>query len=500
MELKVDLDRIQDLARIIRRIDLEMEDNITGLTRDLKKLLSDTSRVYPEANVQTQIRVVEQLLQNMNKRALAVHDRLDENQKTLTKAALAYKESEERAIKRIELAQKADWDRLGRLSLTGRVNSITSLAGNQAEYTEDEVEKSLMLVNPDEVHLEHMRMLLANYCRDEGYQLFEGEIFSGTMMEVVSFRRYALGRGYDPNTFEYIPLHERSNKLRDYDEAYFERMAEYPEAVEEHYAKPARTAVKKTLLNWGSFLVDNLPFVGTAKGVVETTVGKDPITSESLSELDRSISGISIAASFFPFGRFTVKNGSKLIKRVVNTGGDVIDDIADLGRSVPDVPKKGMVEGTGQGSRLIPGSPGVVTGGNSTKLGKNMMEEMGLKRSQKWTGYQAQHIIPSEMKTNPVIQKIGMDFDNASNGVFLRIPDNDVSTMARHQGYHSVYNEVVDRALNRMDINQSVDVLQKQVSNLQKNLRYLQEKGLPLYPNQGASVELWERKLNQLMN
>ncbi|MEC0154508.1 AHH domain-containing protein [Paenibacillus macerans] len=161
--------------------------------------------------------------------------------------------------------------------------------------------------------------------------------------------------------------------------------------------------------------------------------------------------------------------------------------------------KEKEAEGTGNNQRLIPGSPGVVTGGNSTKLGKNMMEEMGLKRSQKWSGYQAQHVIPSEMKDHAVIKKIGMDFDHASNGVFLRVPDNQISPMARHQGYHSVYNEVVERALNRMDINESVDVLQKQVFDLQKNLRYLQEKGLPLYPNQGATVELWERKLSQLM-
>lgn len=57
---------------------------------------------------------------------------------------------------------------------------------------------------------------------------------------------------------------------------------------------------------------------------------------------------------------------------------------------------------------------------------------------------------------------------------------------------------MVARALNKMDINQSVDSLQKQVYNLQKNLRKLQEKGLPLYPNQGATVDLWERKLKQL--
>lgn len=44
-------------------------------------------------------------------------------------------------------------------------------------------------------------------------------------------------------------------------------------------------------------------------------------------------------------------------------------------------------------NRLIPGKQGVVTGGNSTKLGKNLLEEMGVKRSAKWSGYQAQHII-----------------------------------------------------------------------------------------------------------
>ncbi|MED1408085.1 AHH domain-containing protein [Bacillus paramycoides] len=154
--------------------------------------------------------------------------------------------------------------------------------------------------------------------------------------------------------------------------------------------------------------------------------------------------------------------------------------------------------GTGNVNRIIPGTPGVVTGGNSTKLGKNMMTEMGLKRSTKWSGYQAQHIIPSEMANNPVIKKIGMNFDDSSNGIFLRVPDDNISTMARHRGYHSVYNEVVARALNKMDINQSIDSLQKQVYDLQKNLRKLQGNGLPLYPSQGATVELWERKLKQL--
>ncbi|MGW8423978.1 AHH domain-containing protein [Peribacillus simplex] len=154
--------------------------------------------------------------------------------------------------------------------------------------------------------------------------------------------------------------------------------------------------------------------------------------------------------------------------------------------------------GIDNSNRLIPGNPGVITGGNSNKLGKNMMEDMGLKRSTKWSGYQAQHIIPSEMAKNSVIQKIGMNFDDSSNGIFLRVPDNDISTLSRHRGYHSVYNEVVERALNKMDINQSVNSLQKDVYELKNNLRKLQENCLPLYPSQGATVELWERKLKQL--
>ena len=47
---------------------------------------------------------------------------------------------------------------------------------------------------------------------------------------------------------------------------------------------------------------------------------------------------------------------------------------------------------------------GVVTGGDSTKLGKKMMESMGLPRGTNWTGHQAQHIIPVEMADHPVLR------------------------------------------------------------------------------------------------
>ncbi|MFP6325598.1 MULTISPECIES: T7SS effector LXG polymorphic toxin [Bacillus amyloliquefaciens group] len=147
----------------------------------------------------------------------------------------------------------------------------------------------------------------------------------------------------------------------------------------------------------------------------------------------------------------------------------------------------GIVKMAGSGSsgstptRLIPGTPGKVTGGSSTKLGKNMFEQMGLPRSTKRTPYQAQHIIPKEFRSHPVLKKLGMDMDDASNGFFLRIPDDDISATSRHKGYHSVYSSFVRKKLDEIDVNQSVDVIEKQVYGLQQKLRELQEKGLPLY-------------------
>ena len=122
---------------------------------------------------------------------------------------------------------------------------------------------------------------------------------------------------------------------------------------------------------------------------------------------------------------------------------------------------------------------------------------MGIKHSAKWKGYQAQHIISSEMASHPVIQKMGMNLDDASNGKFLRIPDDTISPMYRHRGYHSI-NDFVKSKLDKIDINLSPEDLQIEVKQLQRNLNFLQSKGLPLYPNQGATLELWERFYNKL--
>lgn len=104
--------------------------------------------------------------------------------------------------------------------------------------------------------------------------------------------------------------------------------------------------------------------------------------------------------------------------------------------------------------RLIPGQDGVVTGGSSEKLKGNLMQNMGLLKSTSSKGYQAQHIIPHEMANHPILQKIGMDLDDASNGILLPIPKGNVSTLSRHRGYHSIYSEFVRKQLNKINPNQ----------------------------------------------
>lgn len=149
-------------------------------------------------------------------------------------------------------------------------------------------------------------------------------------------------------------------------------------------------------------------------------------------------------------------------------------------------------------TRIIPGKDGVVTGGKSLTLGKNMLAEMNVSKETKWSGYQAQHIIPSDIKNHPVIQKIGMDPDDASNGIFLRVPSKDISVKSRHRGYHSVYSQFVRQELDKIGTEGSYVSIQRKVLRLQHNLKKLQEKGLPLYSSEGATIELWNKQMEKL--
>lgn len=164
------------------------------------------------------------------------------------------------------------------------------------------------------------------------------------------------------------------------------------------------------------------------------------------------------------------------------------------------------------GGRIIPGKDGVVTGGDSDKLGGNLMQEMGLPKTTSRKGYQAQHIIPAGSRTHPVLMKIGMDLDHASNGIFLPDREDSVHAVSRHRCYHSLYSKFVRSKLDQIDLNQSSLDIQKQVRTLQSKLRKLQESGLPLYKGysnndgksgiyphrQGNTLDMWKRRYDAL--
>ncbi|HDJ1464278.1 TPA: AHH domain-containing protein, partial [Serratia rubidaea] len=120
--------------------------------------------------------------------------------------------------------------------------------------------------------------------------------------------------------------------------------------------------------------------------------------------------------------------------------------------------------------------------GCSTTLGKNMMTEMGLPRSTSWKGYQAHHIIPKELANHPALKKIGYYIDDSKNGIFLRKKDEATSAMARHQGNHSGYTKSVEGALDKIDLNQSKDIISQQVAEIQSIARRGLQNGYPIRP------------------
>ena len=182
----------------------------------------------------------------------------------------------------------------------------------------------------------------------------------------------------------------------------------------------------------------------------------------------------------------------------------------DWDKKFAENPPKGWVETGGakgpdqalpNNQRLLSGTPGQVTGGSSTKLGQNLNQAMGRNRTDSWAGYQAQHLIPSELKNHPILKKVGIDLDDSSNGIFLPAskakPEGAISGMPRHTGSHPNYTEAVRKSLNELDRNLPVEQLQKQVFDLQGRLRNVTGSGMPVRNVDGAKTEVWLKWLGK---
>lgn len=184
--------------------------------------------------------------------------------------------------------------------------------------------------------------------------------------------------------------------------------------------------------------------------------------------------------------------------------------------------------------RLIPGTPGKVTikvdktgkpSGNSSILAKNLFNEFDIpmesysdeakaKINGKMPGYQAQHIIPVEMYNHPIIVKIGMDMNNAQNGIPLPVPSDSSHALSTHKGYHAIYSRIVRESLDgiaeKVGSDATIEQIEFEVAKLQQKLKSALKSGLPMYARKndalehevwdrggGATMDMWRKFLNK---
>ena len=101
-------------------------------------------------------------------------------------------------------------------------------------------------------------------------------------------------------------------------------------------------------------------------------------------------------------------------------------------------------------------------------------------------GYEAHHIIPVQLKNHRTLKKIGMDMDEAKNGISLpQYPGLDPK-LPLHRGSHPDYTFAVKRFLDDIPVNLSVTETQRKVSEVQFTFRSLLESGAPLHSSQGG--------------
>ena len=119
------------------------------------------------------------------------------------------------------------------------------------------------------------------------------------------------------------------------------------------------------------------------------------------------------------------------------------------------------------------------TGGSSTILGIRI----GIKNTGEWA---AHHIIPVQLKNHPILNKIGMDFDHAANGIALPTKPGVDPKLPLHCGSHPSYTAAVAKELDSIPTNLSIEETRRRVIAIQEKFRRELESGKPLHEKYGA--------------
>ncbi|WMT42026.1 glycohydrolase toxin TNT-related protein [Paenibacillus sp. D2_2] len=106
MAQKVNPNQVEGLADRLGRLNRMIEDQVTNMCKDVSRVVGDTRSQYSEDYVGRAAAEVEYLIQEIQKLALAIDDKLRIKEKTLRWAAGEYIEREKEAIRQIEEMQQ----------------------------------------------------------------------------------------------------------------------------------------------------------------------------------------------------------------------------------------------------------------------------------------------------------------------------------------------------------------------------------------------------------
>ena len=256
--------------------------------------------------------------------------------------------------------------------------------------------------------------------------------------------------------------------------------------------------------NFRSFAISSIPIIGTiydlwnlgkfAIDAVSSLIGGGSSSASRLAIGSGLAAGNTALAKIARYIRFwKLSNQQGLLSFMSVVRGKRLNHHAGL-----------VAQGT---VRKIPGTPGVVTRGNGGTLAANIRNNSLLPTQLSGTQLQAQHIIPSQLRTNAALQKIGMDLNHHTNGIML--PDNaltstinggsrPLSGLPTHQGSHSAYTAAIERKLNSIDPNLSVQATMEKVALIQERARSGTALGLPIRNGDGATTDMWSRYIGAI--
>ncbi|MBQ4900501.1 hypothetical protein KB559_16820 [Paenibacillus sp. Marseille-P2973] len=224
MNQKVDPDQIKGLANHMERLRMGIGESTAKVYRDISQLIRDTRSAYSESSVQAAVNEVDRVLQEIRKLSQSIDDRLGSKAKTLRRVAQDYVRVEKEAEQKIQSAMKTVQLRAGNsVELNKRVQKVVKV----------KTVESLDDVKPNDANL---KMLLRQFLDEFGYEVMPGEVSVDITMDehVLDFWEFALAKGYDPVTYDYLEYWERSeayrrmeekiNELRSAQESYKESM------------------------------------------------------------------------------------------------------------------------------------------------------------------------------------------------------------------------------------------------------------------------------------